>query len=73
MCKLEEDEKARRFPPVKKYENPILDVKPKLLPQQEPNEIKPFHVDSILNPKPLPFEPSNGPKAYKLANHHHKN
>ena len=61
MRKLEEEEKQEDFPTVSKHETPILDVKPKLLPKVEPSETKPLHVDSILNPKTPPFEPSNGP------------
>lgn len=61
MCKLEEEEKQEDFLPVSKHETPILDIKPKLLPKVEPSETKPLHVDSILNPKTPPFEPSNGP------------
>ena len=60
MRKLEEEENQEDFPPVPKHENPILDVKPRQLPKVEPTETKPLHVDSILNPKTPPFEPSNG-------------
>ena len=63
MRKLKEEERQEDFPPVSKYETPFLDVKPKLLPVVEPSERKPLHVDSILNPKTPPFEPSNGPVA----------
>ena len=63
MRKLKEEERQEDFPPVLKYETPFLDVKPKLLPVVEPSERKPLHVDSILNPKTPPFEPSNGPVA----------
>lgn len=57
MHKLEEEDKQEDF---SKHETPILDVKPKLLPKVEPSETKPLHVDSVLNPKTPPFEPSNG-------------
>ena len=63
MRKLEEEERQEDFPPVWKHETPILDVKAKLLPKVEPSEMNPLHVDSILNPKTPPFEPSNGPVA----------
>ena len=61
MRKLEEEERQEDFPPVSKYEIPIFDVKPKLLPKVEPSETKPLHVDSILNQKTPPLERSNGP------------
>ena len=61
MRKLEEEERQEDFPPVSKYEIPIFDVKPKLLPKVEPSETKPLHVDSILNRKTPPLERSNGP------------
>ena len=61
MRKLEEEERQEDFPPVSKYEIPIFDVKPKLLPKVEPSETKPLHVDSILNRTTLPLERSNGP------------
>ena len=61
--KREEEERQEDFPPVSKYDTPFLDIKPKLLPVVEPSERKPLHVDSILNPKTPPFEPSNGPVA----------
>jgi len=61
MRKLEEEKRQEDFPPVWKHETPILDVKPKLLPKVKPSETNPLHVDSILNRKTSPFEPSNGP------------
>ena len=67
MRKLEEEERQEDFPHVLKHENLILDVNPKPLPKVEPGETKPLHVDSILNPKTPPFEPSNGPVVSQLT------
>ena len=45
MRKLEEKERQEDLSPEAKHEVPILDVKPKV----EPSEMKPLHVDNILN------------------------
>ena len=57
MHKLEEKKRQEDLSPDAKHKVPILDVKPKV----EPSEMKPLHVDNILNPKTPPFEPPNGP------------
>ena len=61
MRKIEEEERREDFPQIPKHETPILDVKPKLLPKEEPSETKPLQDNGFLNPKAPPFEPPNGP------------
>ena len=45
MHKIEEEERQEDFPQISRHEIPFLDVKPKLLPKEEPCEMKPLQRD----------------------------
>ncbi|KAL9978265.1 hypothetical protein ACROYT_G015763 [Oculina patagonica] len=72
MRKIEQEERQEDFTQISKHEIPILDVKPKLPPKEEPGETKPLQDDGILNPKAPPeaalaTDPVFSPEALKEA------